>query len=132
MAFKDFDDIARRGLKRASIPDGSVALRSEFPRKGSPSTVIRFTSSVTEKAGWQNNVDRIRLEIDHDDRVVRASVADHGGYKLMTPRKGNKYLKFTVAEGMPITEAFCVIEDVIVAGGVVMFTVPDEIRFQKI
>lgn len=52
MAFESFDDLARVGLKRASMRAARVVVKSEFSERQRPQTVFRFSDDLVELAGW--------------------------------------------------------------------------------
>lgn len=128
MAFESFDDLARVGLKRASMGQARVLVKSEFKNGARTQTVFRFSDDIVEKAGWTPGEDRIELSIDRSDLAIRARRTVCGGYKLIGNGSARPYLKFTAARGMPVTDEPAEATDVVVVGGEVMFVLPTGVR----
>ena len=128
MAFESFDDLARVGLKRASMKAARVIVKSEFSERQRPQTVFRFSDDLVERAGWLPGHDRIELLIDRTDMAIRARKVAAGGYKLIGNGSARPYLKFTAARGMPIADEAAEATDVVVVGGELMFVLPGGVR----
>ena len=128
MAFESFDDLARVGLKRASMKAARVVVKSEFSERQRPQTVFRFSDDLVERAGWVPGHDRIELLIDRTDMAIRARQVAAGGYKLIGNGSARPYLKFTAARGMPIADEAAEATDVVVVGGELMFVLPEGVR----
>lgn len=128
MAFESFDDLARVGLKRASMKAARVIVKSEFNERQRAQTVFRFSDDLIERAGWVPGIDRIELLIDRTDMAIRARKVAAGGYKLIGNGSARPYLKFTAARGMPIADEAAEAADVVVVGGELMFVLPEGVR----
>lgn len=127
MAFQDFDDLARVGLKRAPVHESAVFIRSEAPTGKTATTSLRFSQDLIDKAGWHPGQHRLKLQIDPVDRVLRLTPTKTGGYKLIDPRSGSPFVKFSVAPGMPLTRRACQATDVVVAAGDMLLVLPQEV-----
>lgn len=128
MAFESFDDLARVGLKRASMKAARVIVKSEFSERQRPQTVFRFSDDLVERAGWVPGHDRIELLIDRNDMAIRARKVDVGGYKLIGNGSARPYVKFTAARGMPVADEAAEASDVVVVAGEIMFVLPEGVR----
>lgn len=128
MAFESFDDLARRGLRKATMGPARVLVRSEVGRSGRAQTIFRFSDDIVQKAGWTPGVDRIELAIDRSDLAIRARKTAVGGYKLIGSGTARAYVKFTAARGMPIADEVAESTDVVVVGGELMFVLPEGTR----
>lgn len=128
MAFESFDDLARVGLKRASMKAARVIVKSEFNERQRAQTVFRFSDDLIERAGWVPGIDRIELLIDRTDMAIRARKVAAGGYKLIGNGSARPYLKFTAARGMPVSDEASEAVDVVVVGGEIMFVLPSTVR----
>ncbi len=128
MAFESFNDLARVGLKRASMKAARVVVKSQFSERQRPQTVFRFSDDRIERAGWVPGHDRIELLIDRTDMAIRVRKVAAGGYKLFGSGSARPYLKFTAARGMPIADEAAEATDVVVVGGELMFVLPEGIR----
>lgn len=128
MAFESFDDLARVGLKRASMKAARIVVKSEFSDRQRAQTIFRFSDDLVERAGWVPGEDRIELMIDPTDMAIRARKVAAGGYKLIGNGRARPYLKFTAARGMPIADEAAEATDVIVVAGELMFVLPEGVR----
>ncbi len=128
MAFLQFDDLARVGLKRAPMKSARIVVRSEFSSRTRPQTIFRFSCDLVERAGWIPGKDRIQLQIDPTDMCIVASRSDASGYKLTQHRTSRPYVKFTVAKGMPIAQTVTEVTEIIVHEDKLMFFLPKEVR----
>lgn len=131
MPFESFDDLARVGLKRASMGPSRVLVKSEGSGAGRVQTVFRFARDIVERAGWMPGEDRIELSIDRSDKAIRARRVACGGYKLIGGTKSLPYVKFTAARGMPIADQAAEATDVVVVGGELMFVLPEGVRIAQ-
>jgi hypothetical protein len=131
MAFEDFDDLARRSLKRAPMGNSRIVVRTEFSPAGRAQTLFRFSDDIVEKAHWTPGADRVRLKIDRDAMAIKVERTLVGGYKLLGRDAARAYVKFTAARGMPIADEPVEAADVVVVGGEVMFVLPQGVRIAE-
>jgi hypothetical protein len=131
MSFESFDDMARAGLKRMTLPPSRIAIKTEVGRTR-PQTIFRFADDLVQQAGWSPGSDRIGLFIHRGNRTIEARrVGAAQGYKLLGGHSSRPHVKFTVAAGMPVADTPGEATDVVVQDGVIMFVLPDGIHLHK-